>query len=47
METTYDISISCFQLISVASTGLHTKIIYSLYENSLTLLYFIIEIAYT
>jgi hypothetical protein len=35
METAYDMSISCFQFISLSSPGELMKTTYNLYENGL------------
>jgi len=38
METAYDMSISCFNLIFISSTGELMKTAYNLYENNLTVI---------
>jgi len=39
METAHDMSVSCFQFISISSLGKFMKLAYSLYEKSLSLFY--------
>jgi len=41
MKTSYDMFISCFQLISITFPRKLMKIAYSLYENNLTLFYLV------
>lgn len=42
MEAAHDMSVSCFQFISLSSLGKFMKPAYSLYENSSSLFYLLL-----